>query len=320
MRVKTVGKAATVTKRFLIAPKLPYAIRAVLVVGLITAGFYLQLVNGDFFSGISLIFAGALMGALRSIKTKPELGDCASEWIEVTPEQWNQADKLIKKCKRWKTDITNVTSWPGATLLAITIGLCCFLFGLTIDIDYELTLVFIADTVVLFLPLLLIGSLIAWEPPTLKTKLKALNNVLESFNALEDPGLMMQPMMEITKGAKASVPADARLMIRMRDAPQNFYGVQVQVSINTVQSNQYAYLYAVITCAQDFPLDMKRVEMPQEDWLVIEPSVENDVVVIVIRQRTTKTSGYHTDKARQNQIVDVAVRMARDILRTSGDQ
>jgi len=303
--------------RFVIASGLPYQVRAALIITLIAAGFAMQLFLQWLIPGVVMIAIGSLLGSVKGVKSEPKSIHGKSEWKEVLPEQWRHASELSKKAARWKSDFTNINSAPGiflTILLAVGGGI---IFGITMDYDIELGFVFAADVIALFAPLMFVGTLKAWEPPKLNIKLKALLNVLDALEKSSQPDILFQPMLEVAAGAKADsegVPLDARLMIRFKEAPENFYGVQVQVSINQVQNVNYPYLYAVILYKKEFPVDEDAVSFPATSWLVIEPSLEGEVVVIVMRQKTTKTSGYHTKEPRQIEIVDTAVGQARKIL------
>ncbi len=302
-------------------PGLPYPVRAALIVALIVGGFAAQFFFQWLVPGVVMIAVGSLLGSVRSVKAKPKALARASEWKEVLPQQWKDAAELSRKGKRWQSDITNLMSPLGVTLLGVIGAVSLFIFAAAIDFDPELALVYIADLVALFGPLMLIGTLKAWEPPQLQVKLGALTNVLDYLEAESAPDLLVQPMMDVTEGEKAEgggIPLDARMMLRFKDAPENFYGVQVQVSINEVQSRAYPYLYAVVLYKQDFAADYDLAGVPRRKGLVFEPSREGEVVVLVLRQKTTKTSGYHTKEPRQREIVDSALELARELLQAGG--
>ena len=54
--------------------------------------------------------------------------------------------------------------------------------------------------------------------------------------------------------------------------------------------------------------------------LTVEPSSESDVEVIVIRQKTTKTSGYHTDGLAVRRIAQTAWANVTRILLSEGKE
>ena len=311
------ARAKASEAKFVIIPALPYTVRVVLILALIVGGIAVQLLFSWLIPGIVMVALGSLMGCVRSVESKPDIPMAGGEWIEVLPEQWQRARDLAKNTKSWKSDITNLGSGTGATLAMFLAIACIGLFGAMIDVDPVLTVVFLGNVVALFGPLLLVGHLKAWEPPRIGVKLKALQNVLDWLEGSGRPDLAPQPMMEVVKGeieGGEGVPLDARMMVRFKDAPEGFYGVQVQVSINVVQNAAHPYLYAVILYSADLDIDFNAAGLPREKWLDVEPSREQDVVVIVVRQHTTKTSGYETKEPRQIEIVDAAVQAARRML------
>jgi hypothetical protein len=108
-------------------------------------------------------------------------------------------------------------------------------------------------------------------------------------------------------------PNDARLMVRFNQAPEDFIGVQFQISINNVKSTQYPYLYAVILAKPGFKLRDKFKD-PKIDNLIMENEEADEADVIVIRQFTTQTSGYHTDTKTQEYIVSGCIQAVKDML------
>ena len=311
------SKAKASEARFAIIPALPYPVRVVLIIAFILIGFMLQIAFSWLIPGIGMVLLGSLLGSVVTVEAKPTIALGTGEWIEVLPEQWERAEELAKKAKKWKKDITNLGSTAGGTLAMLLLFACLVIFGTMIEEDTELTLAFLGNAAALFGPLLLFGYLKAWVPPRIGVKLKALQNVLDWIEESGQPDLAPQPMMEVVKGeleGSAGVPLDARMMIRFKDAPEGFYGVQVQVSINVVQSTPYPYLYAVILYSKDLDIDLNAAGLPDENWLDVEPSREEDVVVIVVRQHTTKTSGYSTSAPRQIEIIEEAIAAARRMI------
>jgi hypothetical protein len=303
------------TTQFLISG-IAYPVRVALILILIAVGFAVQFVFLWLWPGMALIAAGSILGSVRSVNSKPKLVSADTEWKEVLPQQWRKAVELGAKSKRWQADITNIVS-PGGVLMLVLVAACAgVVFVLMINVDTEMSLVFAGDLAALFIPILLFGSLSAWRPPQLEVKLQALLGMLDYLESATPTDINLQPMLEVAKaGEGGGLPLDARMMIRFKDAPETFYGVQVQVSINEVQGTQYPYLYAVILYRHDFPADYKSLGLPRRREMVFEPSREGEVVVLVLRQKTTKTSGYHTKEPRRREIVDDALAAARELLR-----
>ena len=130
--------------------------------------------------------------------------------------------------------------------------------------------------------------------------------------------LPMLSTLETNEGKR--VPEDARLMLKFLNAPANFLGVQVQLSINNVQGTDYPYLYCVVLAKKEEKLFAKKAKMIEStitsvDNVTSETQVSEDVDVLVIRQFTTKTSGYHTDLNACKNIVNLSVDLTRKLIK-----
>ncbi len=106
-------------------------------------------------------------------------------------------------------------------------------------------------------------------------------------------------------------------MLRFLNAPEYFLGLQVQVSINSVQGKDYPYLYCVIIAKQDASLFRKEWRAAyefQHPNLTIQENISEGVDVLVIRQRTTANSGYYTNLKSSRYIVDTGLNIVRKLL------
>ena len=142
---------------------------------------------------------------------------------------------------------------------------------------------------------------------------------LQAIERFEDPPCQIQPMFQLAGSGKNRTPVAARVFIRFPDGPEDFLGLQFQVALNDVQGTKYPYLYAVIVAKKPFGLlqnHMQAISSAAQS-LTVEPSREEDVEVIVIRQTTTKQSGYHTDAAAARRIAHFAWQSAARILLTA---
>ena len=138
-------------------------------------------------------------------------------------------------------------------------------------------------------------------------------------------------MFEVAGRDESRTPIGARVFVRFPDGPEDFLGLQYQVAINEVQGSNYPYLYAVIVAQKSFRLldeplaEYRRRLTPAnepggllgflgltstKDRLTIEEGREDEVDVIIIRQHTTKQSGYHTTPAAITNLARTAWEMA----------
>jgi hypothetical protein len=160
-----------------------------------------------------------------------------------------------------------------------------------------MAIVFLVDAALLFLPHWFTGLRQKWRPVSLTERVDALSTALKAVAALDGPAVEIQPRFLMAGAGSDRVPLDARVFIRFPEGPEAFLGLQFQVAINNVQGSSFPYLYAVLVAKEEFHLirDHRDGITAANDHLTVSESRENDVEVIVIRQTTTKKTGYHTN-------------------------
>jgi hypothetical protein len=146
------------------------------------------------------------------------------------------------------------------------------------------------------------------------------------------------PMMETRTAEKGEgeIPTDVQLKVRFKDMPKSYYGLQAQVNINDVQGRSYPYFYCVLVAEKRVNLwpfweevqEMRKSARPKErkalffgliklerpsERIVVEHQKQREVEVLVIRQRTTKTSGYHVSGEMALEIFRTAYGLGRKI-------
>ena len=170
------------------------------------------------------------------------------------------------------------------------------------------------NAVILFSGLILSGRKSAWIPPGLDIKAEIVKRIIESPILKDDPSLAVAPYLEIGHAEKGSFPNDTRVLLRFANAPNTFIGLQGQISINTVRSKMYPYFYAVLIARHEFGL-FDKYESPKVslDRITIETKETAEVDVIVIRQTTTRTSGYHTNRETQNYLLETGIKIAKSL-------
>jgi hypothetical protein len=171
----------------------------------------------------------------------------------------------------------------------------------------------IINAAILFTGLALGGRKSAWMPYALDIKTAIIKRILDSPITKNDPSLQAVPYLEMGATKQGLFPHDTRILIKFQDAPQEFIGLQGQISINTVKSRNYPYFYVVLIARPEFNL-LEKCGAPSLDNLVIEHKKTGEVDVVVIRQRTTKTSGYHTDVNVQDYILAAGIKLAKGLL------
>ena len=293
--------------RFLVAGVL-------IVAGLALQVLFLQGASGLVLVGTLLAFAGNLLLLIKGYdlrRTDPEILAGIGDWERTSLGRLTEVSLLEDQISGWDETFADITSWTGALFL-------CFLIVMPVGIVWVWLIerwggesvgnLFLLDAVILIVPHWLTGLRRKWRPVAIRETVDSLTVALAALQRYEKPPSQIQPLFLMAGEGKARVPVDARAFIRFPDGPEKFLGMQIQVSINAVQGTNYPYLYAVLVAKQGFGLlDQHLDQVREAAWnLTVEGSREKDVEVIVIRQHTTSTSGYHTGPIVCEQIVRVA--------------
>ncbi len=314
--------------KFFFARSLPYRPRMLLVALLLAAGLGLQLTMG-FWPGLALLAAGMLLGVNSGYDAAPRITG-EETWEKVTPDEYAKVRLKADQLKAWDEDLFDGTN-PAGIFGFAGAGLLCAGAYVAADSIFNFPfgywVFFGLDAAVVLMPLWFIGTREYLRKDRLIIKIGMLEKVLA---ALSDPSdVQVQPMLSLdaTKdGGKE--PEDARLMVKLIGAPEDFYGLQVQLSINGVQGKDYPYLYCVLIAKAGSKL-LEGWEsfayQPETSFfssllgkgltgLDYEPSRSGEVDIIVVRQHTTQTSGYFTPPDTALSVVDYSLKLARALV------
>ncbi|MBN1521659.1 MAG: hypothetical protein JW928_03925 [Candidatus Aureabacteria bacterium] len=302
--------------KFVFWKKLPYKTRMMFIGAFLVAGILTQLFL-SFYVGIILFIMASALGIVRGYHHNPRVRISVAEWHQVTPDEFNKVIVRQKQLARWDTDMFDITNFLGCFCFVFLAGLFFFM-ALFIGKRFgdQGIIYWAVDAFILFVPQWLSGVKSYLKKDKLIIKIKLLQEIMKT---LADPSdVQVLPMMSTSEAGKDKrVPIDARLMIRLLGAPKDFMGVQVQVSINTVQGHHYPYLYCVLIAKEKkgYFKSYRSLKTRSMKFLVFEETHSEDVDVLVIRQKTTRTSGYHTKTGAAVAIVLHSLAVARGLIK-----
>jgi hypothetical protein len=172
--------------------------------------------------------------------------------------------------------------------------------------------ILIINAMVLLLPHWLTGSRSILVQPKLMVRVNTIRDVLDlSAAQLADHQVNL---LMLLSGSTTKIPDDTKLKIDIKDRHPDFLGLYGQVVLNEVQGRSYPYFYAVLVARRGFGLDDARKAYQPPSNVTTEFKLQDEVEVLVIRQTTTRKSGYHTELEDAVKIlhdaVDVAERAA----------
>ncbi|MFV1965020.1 MAG: hypothetical protein ACC628_06325 [Pirellulaceae bacterium] len=239
--------------QFYLAPKMGYRTRLGLAAGLIATGLLLQLLwpsqeRAYMVTFSVLLLAGNAFLLVRGYNLRPRHRLSRGDWEKTTRDRFRQVRELEKKVRSWDetfADCTCVTGLVCLAALAATVAFVTFLLNSQAG-TRSWAPVFAIDAAVLLLPHWVTGTRRGWKPVTLRQHIDSVEAALKAIESFSDPPCQIQPMLNMAGKGDKRVPIEARAFIRFPDGPEEFLGLQFQVSVNDVQGTKYPYLYAVI--------------------------------------------------------------------------
>ncbi|UCD05526.1 MAG: hypothetical protein JSV98_10525 [candidate division WOR-3 bacterium] len=301
-------------KIYLLFDKISPRLRILVSVILIAAGFLIQVSTRHILAGMPFVILCALLNVVKSVSVKKPMPD-KTEWQQVTPKKIDEVLEHCRKIKKFRSG--NLGCLIGFVIFLVFAG--GFLFPVIQELSVPFPLVAtVVNACVLFIGLGLSGRRTAWMPRALDTKVAIVKGIIDSPLVKNDPSVQGIPYLEMGHAQQGIFPNDTRILIKFKDGPEDFIGVQGQISINSVKSRNYPYFYVVLIARPGFGLFEKFAALKVAlNNVTIEKKKTKEVDVIVVRQTTTKTSGYHTDGKMQNYILTSSVKAAKRLLSTS---
>ena len=151
----------------------------------------------------------------------------------------------------------------------------------------------------------------------LVVKAKMFLNLETRFNTQKSDGEEFGYQLQTARarGSKGEVPRDVKAVVRFAKGPEEFLGLQMQIAINSVQGKDYPYFYCVLVAKENLGQFVENHLDAPPGGIVLEPKYQDGVYVAVMRQATTKNSGYHTDLKAAAKIFGYALKQARAVTR-----
>ncbi len=308
--------------RFHFAKSLPYNARINLTLLLLIVGFLLQLLFMNPVYGIPFLLIGIGLVLVKGYDSRARIKsfDLDPDWKTVTFDEIQEIEDLRKRNRKWDSDALDISNplgffsliFFGGLALAVAFGL-----GMLAD-DFRVTVILAVDTAIILVPLWFSGIKRILKQPNLAIKVKIILNLHEEFTALKQEDEKFKPALMLAMGKESeTVPVDARFSVAYPDSPEGFYGLQAQINLNVVQGTSYPYFYCVLAAKPGFGLSPYKEKIKLGDKIICEYQQDNRAEVLVIRQYTTKKSGYHTKDPKCAEILEVALDGGRLISRQS---
>jgi hypothetical protein len=178
--------------------------------------------------------------------------------------------------------------------------------------------ILVFDAALLLLPHWVTGVRSVLRLPGLLVKVETLRRLLD--DARETLGPHRVQLMMLLRGEETRIPGDLKLRIDPAGKPADLLGLYGQVVLNEVQGRSYPYFYVVLVARRGFGLGETYRELTVPGGITAEFNLQDEVEVLVLRQTTTKTSGYHTEPWAAVGILHEGVRLAERVARQETGQ
>ncbi len=290
---------------FLIWNGLAFHIRVALGAGLLLAGLAFQAVTLHFLPGLPFLLGSILFFLVRGFDNRVDFGrfDPAVQWDQVAFDKLDQLIEHDRRMARWDRSALDVTNGLGAFVL---VSFAATLVFLAFASQGALQILII-DALVLLVPHWLTGTRSVIRQPNLVLKADLLRRLVQRA----DSALSQHtPQLLMLLQGEQRIPTDLKLKVSIKDQAPEFLGLYGQLVLNRVQGKPYPYFYAVLVTKPGCGLRELGQSYRAPDKLISELKEQSDVEVFVIRQRTTKTSGYHTKPATMELILSEGLRLA----------
>ncbi|MBP7176397.1 MAG: hypothetical protein KBA53_09360 [Thermoclostridium sp.] len=304
--------------RFHLFKKLPYTTRMIIYLTLLVIGFVLQLVFLRVMPGAIALFIAVLLTLVRGYNSKVDLNAyrANSSWTQVNLEKLREVDEFNQKLTKWDKDGLDISNGTGFLLFLLFIIALFFasMFLRFLDVSESVRNIFVVDALILILPIWFNGMRKIKKQELLCMKTNLVTNMEGFFQTIRRDGEHFKPALMLAKDkTDKSIPTDCRFTISFDGMPADFYGIQAQINLNDVQGTYYPYFYCVLAAKKGFGLERISKMVPVPKSIILKYEID-DAEVIVIRQYTTKTSGYHTKFNSCKAILDRALFAARLIM------
>jgi len=280
---------------------LRYKYRILLSLILILAGLIIQFMTMNHLPGLIIIILGNLLLLTKGYTNKVDLGgyEPDAEWQKANPQHLDEIQRLNKKMKSWNLSLFDISNAGGLSILLLIV-LGVFAIGITAYYIQSKSLGILAlDAFVLLVPHWYTGVKKIMTTPKVVQKIEIFKELIN----LDYENKYDIKYLVLLAGSDTRVPKDLKLKISFKHKPEGFLGLYGQISINQVQGKDYPYFYMVLVAKSDLELKKNCKEYKKMGEFILDFETRENIQTVVLRQHTTKSSGYFTDSNTRARIL-----------------
>lgn len=281
--------------------------------GLLLQYFWASSVIALLFS-LLLVLVGNLFLVVRGYDNRIKFGQYkpTAAWEIVPEDKVFEIGDLVQRIKRWDRSWLDISNGRGGFLFMFLLFANGYLLFTSLDQENQPLFALSCDAFLLIVPHFITGLRSIQTQPNLLFKIKLLTALLQdkSVAAVIEPHAL-DYLMLLEQNGDRRVPSDVKFRLSLCEQPADFLGLYGQIVINRVGENKYPYFYVVAVARKGYGLRKIGENDSPSTNLTKEYKEEQDVEVLVLRQPTTKTSGYHTNHRAMRNILLEGVSLAK---------
>lgn len=298
---------------------LPYSHRMGICFAMLCAGLLAQAFFMNFYIvGCIFLFVGNLFLLVDGYDNRVKFGkyDPSSKWEKVDEDKFTELIEMQKKMEHWDRSTTDCSNPLGCFLMVMLIASIVALIILGNTLNIKPLYIVGVDIAILLIPHWFTGlrRITLIVTPALSQKITFIRSLIAGMR--KDIGEHKIEYYMLLSGKDKKIPKDIKIKINIKGHHPDFMGLYGQIVMNNVQGTLYPYFYTVLVAKKGFGLKIQKgleikVKRPAASfWKAFLPvgsitktlNKQKDVEVLVIRQTTTKQSGYNTDQAAASRI------------------
>ncbi|MHC4133973.1 MAG: hypothetical protein ACYTDU_03395 [Planctomycetota bacterium] len=300
--------------QFSLLKGLSYRRRLLIVALVAAAGLVLQVVFLSFWAGLPFLLAAVICSWVVGFDNKLDKRRFHHDvaWETAPFDRVATILRLDRAGQRWDFSLLDISNPTGCGIfLAGFLGAVLLVFLAAAEAGKSAAMIVGGDMVLLILGQWFSGMRSRFRQADLVIKAEHVLAVMRTMREEVEKEGELRVQLRMGGKSEQRAPSDLKLSIRYPEAPAHFLGVQAQIVLNRVQGRPYPYFYAVVLARQghDLLAAARRVELPR--GVILETKSQKDVDVAIVRQHTTRTSGYHTKPNVSCRILRTALEIAR---------
>lgn len=300
--------------QFVFAKRMLYRTRMWSVGVLVALGMIVQVAFLSVWPGVPFLAVAVALSWVVGFDNKLDRRGLKADstWCRTPFERIPSIVQLDKDMQRWDASAVDVSSPIGCIAMFAVVALIGALtMGAAIAFGFAVAAIVALDATVLVLVQWFSGMRTVHRKPDLVLKAKHLRDVVGAARTEIDAAGTLHGQLLLSEHDAGAAPDDARILIDVKDPPGKMLAIQGQVVLNRVQGKPYPYFYCVALAESGSGLARFADRFEDRDSATtIEVKSEDDVDVVVVRQTTSKTSGYHTKSNVSKRLLVTALDIA----------